>query len=63
MRRSTLSRSYPVQFTLDTYVHLLEEALPEPVSLEVELAGVSGGSVSVASGGWDELAASAQSSL
>ena len=38
-------------FTLDTYVHLLEEALPEPVSLEVELAGVSATSVSVASGG------------
>lgn len=37
-------------FTLDTYVHLLDERLPEPVDLEVELAGVSEVSASAASG-------------
>jgi integrase len=29
-------------FTLDTYVHLLDEGLPAPVDLLVELGGASG---------------------
>jgi integrase len=38
-------------FTLDTYVHLLDERLPEPVSLRVELAeGGNGMGTSAPSG-------------
>jgi len=29
---------HSASFTLDTYVHLLEEALPEPLCLDTELA-------------------------
>ena len=37
-------------FTLDTYVHLLDDRLPDPIDLAGELAGASAVSVSAASG-------------
>lgn len=38
-----VARPSLASFTLDTYIHLLDEALPEPVQLVAELGPSAGG--------------------
>lgn len=38
-----MARPSLASFTLDTYIHLLDEALPEPVQLVAELGPSAGG--------------------